>query len=81
MFGDRPYSLGGVDIIVDHGHWWPRSRKERLWSWPWRPWVKNEFRQIPAGEVLKLAGGKLVMNPITYRDLCAQFTENIERGG
>ena len=45
-----------------------RTLKERLFTIPWRPLVKNLFKQvpnIPDGEVI-VASDKIVMNRVTY---------------
>jgi hypothetical protein len=44
-----------------------RSRLERLFSWPWRPWkrLKSVTIQAPSTTALRLENGTLIMHPET----------------
>lgn len=42
-----------------------RSWKERLFSFPWKPWnaTKTIIPQVPSRDVIRLGDGTLVMHP------------------
>ena len=46
-----------------------RSWKERIFSWPWRPWakVREEIIQIPVEEVLMIGNNMAVCHPAIAR--------------
>jgi hypothetical protein len=68
--------LSDAMTYMDATHTAPRSWRERLFSWPWRPWVatKPVPRFMPRKDAILLADGRLVMHPTTYRAL----QENVE---
>jgi hypothetical protein len=45
------FSVG--DILIDHTH--PRTWKDRLFSWPWRPFMK-----YPRYKITKFVGATVV---------------------
>jgi hypothetical protein len=60
-------SLEGMRIIlepdfVSERHL--RSWKDRLWSWPWRPWMK--YRTVPSPEIVLFGDRTLIMHPETW---------------
>lgn len=42
-----------------------RTWRERLFSWPWKPWKK--FNSVYNPKVYSLKDGTLVMSPASYR--------------
>lgn len=54
-----------------------RTWRERLFSWPWRPWVTQRMSIyfVPDEEVMML-DNKLIMHPATY----ARFRELVVGG-
>jgi hypothetical protein len=54
----------------------PRPWRDRLWSWPWRPWRATMLVtvQVPSDDVLRV-GGRLVMHPATLAKLQARLGE------
>lgn len=48
----------------------PRSWRERLFGWPWRPWViiKTASRQVPSKQILRLPG-HFLMHPQLFAAL------------
>ena len=69
-------SFWGVPIFINkamQGEWFERTWKERLFSWPWKPWKKLGFNPdanplIPNGTVYRTPNG-FIMNPRTYAAL------------
>lgn len=55
----------------------PRTWKARLWSWPWRPWVKTAVvtLQVPSMKGYQLNRATLVMHPEAVRELKRQLTQ------
>ena len=49
-----------------------RTWRERLFTWPWRPWTTTKIVTVtvPSGRVLQI-GNSLVMHPETSRQLRA----------
>lgn len=46
-----------------------RTWKERLLSWPWRPWKSVNVIIVPSKECYKLADGTVVMHPAMYAEV------------
>jgi hypothetical protein len=49
----------------------PRSWRERLCAWPWRPWraTKIVTVQVPSDDVFVIGNGTVVMHPATLEML------------
>jgi len=47
------------------------SWRQRLLSWPWRPWVATYtvIPQVPYRGAMQMASGRLLMHPATFRAL------------
>jgi hypothetical protein len=45
--------------------------KERLLSWPWRPWIttKTVIDIVPSDKILKMPNGTLIVHPLTLSRL------------
>ncbi len=52
-----------------------RTWKERLWSWPWRPWVLTAQRmiQVPSDDVMRIGYNTIVMHPEKLKELRRQL--------
>lgn len=46
-----------------------RTWRERLFSWPWRPWRATRVVQAPDPSMYQMAGGLLVGHPVTINRL------------
>lgn len=59
----------------------PRTGKERLFTWPWKPWVKTKDVPVPSNEVI-LDGtrGMVVMHPQLAEKLKAHTQLNEKKG-
>lgn len=57
-----------------------RSWRDRLLSWPWRPWIatRTHIPQVPSTEVLVM-GNTLHMHPALWRTLKDQQERESER--
>jgi hypothetical protein len=51
-----------------------RSWRERLWSWPWRPWQATKVITVlvPSDQILRTPGA-LIMHPMMAERLRATF--------
>lgn len=73
-----PSSFAGIPVTLDP--WLTdatyrterRTWRERLVSWPWRPWVvmKTIRIEVPSSRVLRV-GNRLIMHPATWSRLKA----------
>lgn len=55
----------------------PRTWKERLFSFPWHPLVKNKVIQIPSTDVIMLSEQKtLCMHGTLYAMLCVEIEKD-----
>jgi hypothetical protein len=57
--------------------------RQRLWSWPWRPWRRTELRQFrattcPPPGVWLAYGGKLYMRRDDYEDWSIRRTTSAQ---
>jgi len=54
-----------------------RTWRERLFSWPWRPWQTTKMitKQIPSDEVYVFED-RMMMHPETLRQLQAELKEH-----
>ncbi len=73
--GYRPNTFQGMDVVIhDDLVRVRRTWRERLLSWPWRPFAPWKFVQnavVQPGEVFQ-AGGKLIMLRSTWQELQKQ---------
>jgi hypothetical protein len=46
-----------------------RTWRERLFSWPWRPWLATRIERIPDPSLYQLGGDTLVGHPATIERL------------
>jgi len=46
-----------------------RSWKERLCSWPWRPWRKTKVVQAPSDKVYRMNTNTLVCHPVVAEQI------------
>lgn len=78
----RQHMLGGMRIIesvfaVTKGkpREVPRTWRQRLWSWPWRPWVRTrtETPMVPAS--YQLSSGTIVAHPAVVEELRRSFPQ------
>lgn len=53
-----------------------RTWRERLWSWPWRPWQPTKLVtvQVPSPEVLRM-GDTLIAHPQTIKAIQQLLSE------
>lgn len=76
--GGEAMNFSGIEILTSPYLTEPESRvvartwRERLGSWPWRPWVREKtiVVQVPSKQVYML-NGKAVMHPEQLRTLAA----------
>lgn len=56
---DRRLEKRGARIDI------PLTWKERLLSWPWRPWIstQSDWLMEPSDEIVQMPDGTLVMHP------------------
>jgi hypothetical protein len=54
-----------------------RAWRERLWSWPWRPWQRTKLvvRSVPSRKIIQLGGYKLLMHPAIFAELKRQIAQ------
>ena len=67
---ELPLTLMGVRVLIDDGKYVRRSWKQRLFSWPWRPWRAEQWIDpyIKPDQVIVMAGPPktFVMSTATY---------------
>ena len=77
MSPDNPLRRGALTyngmqvVIVPDEHLVDRTWRERLFSWPWRPWVRTKYVEnimVPVGDALSI-GGTLHMRRATWNEL------------
>lgn len=74
--------LNGFKIVTDAGLTQPEKRivdrtwKERLFSWPWTPFIKQKviIVHVPSKEVYSM-NGTIIMHPSVFSDLKAIMIE------
>jgi len=47
----------------------PRDWRERLFSWPWRPWVRFKTEDVPYRGAVRIGDNTLLMHPVTVQAL------------
>ena len=62
-----PNTINGMRVVlepnfVSERH--PRTWKERLWSWPWKPWIS--VRTVPSNKIVQYGDHTLIMHPQTF---------------
>lgn len=84
---ESPLHVGDIkfreSLFMTKTEEYKRSWRERLWSWPWRPWRSHAYREIPSDEVymmdLPFTGTRVVVgHPETLKEVRRQF-ENLNK--
>jgi len=55
----------------------PRTWKERLFSWPWRPWIKDKSVPYPSPDLYQ-NGDTFIGHPATIRKIKENLQKQIE---
>jgi hypothetical protein len=63
--------------VPDHV-WHPLTWKERLFSWPWRPWVRSRWEKCIQAYVIDAPNGQtvLVVSPHGYWEILKRRAED-----
>lgn len=80
----NPACLGGFKIVIHppHKSTSKRTWKERLFTFPWRPWRSTKdiyFEMIKDGEII-MSGDTLFMNEKTAMKLQEAFNKDRQGG-
>lgn len=69
MFNDYPI-ITSVHLVTSHEQVIQLNWRERLLSWPWKPWIKTKvvIVQIPDKKVY-FDGKSFICNPILFEGL------------
>ena len=76
--------IGGIQIFVNSsktGAYVKRTWRERLFSWPWQPWISQKWDKeagdyfLPDGQMLGMKNEWLSCNPITLETFKKGFPE------
>ena len=85
LFGSPPGSLFGIPVIKSPAMTKPEttiralSWRERLFSWPWRPWRKTKLVTImvPSDEILMI-NSDLLYGIVMHPETAVRFSKELD---